>query len=207
MNTGAGSKRKDFAPGFSIETRNGSMHCDFAYDMSVPNVAHLDPQRGGCCTVMPYFIGKILEIPVTDVQDYTLFNILEDFSIELWKKQTASHSEPARSDELHRPPRLRHRSAKPRGIRIAAGVSGDSGEGGGSLVADPAGSESLVARAFGHAAWSSVMAPGGSRAGQRAGAHGMGQRAEWPAGADAGGPGKKSRNVERPCGRVTGSSG
>ncbi len=61
---------------------------EFAYDMSVPNVAHLDPQRGGCCTVMPYFIGKILEIPVTDVQDYTLFNILEDFSIDLWKKQT-----------------------------------------------------------------------------------------------------------------------
>lgn len=61
---------------------------DFAYDMSVPNVAHLDPQRGGCCTVMPYFIGKLLEIPVTDVQDYTLFNILEDFSIDLWKKQT-----------------------------------------------------------------------------------------------------------------------
>ncbi len=56
--------------------------------MSVPNVAHLDPQRGGCCTVMPYFIGKLLEIPVTDVQDYTLFNILEDFSIDLWKKQT-----------------------------------------------------------------------------------------------------------------------
>ena len=31
---------------------------DFSYDMSVPNVAHLDPQRGGCCTVMPYFIGQ-----------------------------------------------------------------------------------------------------------------------------------------------------
>ncbi|MGA7522130.1 MAG: hypothetical protein WBW84_06590 [Acidobacteriaceae bacterium] len=61
---------------------------EFAYDMSVPNVAHLDPQRGGCCTVMPYFIGKLLEIPVTDVQDYTLFNILNDFSIDLWKKQT-----------------------------------------------------------------------------------------------------------------------
>jgi hypothetical protein len=37
----------------------------FAYDMSVPNVAHLDPQRGGCCTVMPYFFGETLEIPVT----------------------------------------------------------------------------------------------------------------------------------------------
>ena len=60
---------------------------DFSYDMSVPNVAHLDPQRGGCCTVMPYFVGKILELPVTTTQDYTLFNILEDYSMDLWKKQ------------------------------------------------------------------------------------------------------------------------
>ncbi len=60
---------------------------DFSYDMSVPNVAHFDPQRGGCCTVMPYFIGKILELPVTATQDYTLFNILNDYSIDLWKKQ------------------------------------------------------------------------------------------------------------------------
>jgi len=61
----------------------------FAYDMSVPNVAHLDPQRGGCCTVMPYFIGDLLEIPVTGIQDYSLFNILNDYSIEIWKRQTA----------------------------------------------------------------------------------------------------------------------
>jgi hypothetical protein len=60
----------------------------FSYDMSVPNVAHLDPQRGGCCTVMPYFVGSILEIPVTMTQDYTLFNILNDYSIDLWKQQT-----------------------------------------------------------------------------------------------------------------------
>jgi hypothetical protein len=61
---------------------------NFSYDMSVPNVAHLDPQRGGCCTVMPYFLGNILELPVTTTQDYTLFHILNDYSIELWKKQT-----------------------------------------------------------------------------------------------------------------------
>jgi len=61
----------------------------FAYDMSVPNVAHLDPQRGGCCTVMPYFIGDILEIPVTTIQDYTLFNILGDYSTHIWEQQTA----------------------------------------------------------------------------------------------------------------------
>lgn len=60
----------------------------FAYDMSVPNVAHLDPQRGGCCTVMPYFIGDILEIPVTTIQDYTMFNILGDFSTRIWREQT-----------------------------------------------------------------------------------------------------------------------
>jgi hypothetical protein len=59
----------------------------FSYDMSIPNVAHLDPQRGGCCTVMPYFLGDILEIPVTTVQDYTLFNVLNDYSIDLWKQQ------------------------------------------------------------------------------------------------------------------------
>jgi len=60
---------------------------DFEYDMSVPNVAHLDPQRGGCCTVMPYFIGHVLELPVTMTQDYTLFNILNDYSTGLWERQ------------------------------------------------------------------------------------------------------------------------
>lgn len=60
---------------------------EFLYDMSIPNVAHLDPQRGGCCTVMPYFIGKIIEVPVTCTQDYTLFHILQDYSIDLWKRQ------------------------------------------------------------------------------------------------------------------------
>jgi hypothetical protein len=60
---------------------------DFSFDMSMPNVAHLDPQRGGCCTVMPYFIGDILELPVTTVQDYTLFHLLGERSIKLWKTQ------------------------------------------------------------------------------------------------------------------------
>jgi len=60
---------------------------EFSYDMSVPNVAHLEPKRGGCCTVMPYFIGKILELPLTATQDYALFYILNDHSIDLWKKQ------------------------------------------------------------------------------------------------------------------------
>jgi hypothetical protein len=60
---------------------------NLSFDMSIPNVAHLDPQRGGCCTVMPYFIGNLLELPVTTVQDYTLFHLLNERSIDLWKKQ------------------------------------------------------------------------------------------------------------------------
>jgi hypothetical protein len=60
---------------------------EFAFDMSVPNAAHLEPQRGGCCTVMPYFIGNILELPLTTIQDYSLFHILDDYSTKLWKEQ------------------------------------------------------------------------------------------------------------------------
>lgn len=60
---------------------------EFSYDMSVPNVGHLDPQRGGCCTVFPYFVGDILELPLTTLQDYSLFNILNSRSLELWQEQ------------------------------------------------------------------------------------------------------------------------
>jgi hypothetical protein len=59
----------------------------FSYDMSVPNVAHLDPQRGGCCTVFPYFVGDILELPLTATQDYPLFNIIRSNPMEMWSKQ------------------------------------------------------------------------------------------------------------------------
>ncbi len=61
---------------------------DFSYDMSVPNVARLEAQRGGCCTVFPYFLpGGVVELPLTTTEDYTLFHILNDYSIKLWKEQ------------------------------------------------------------------------------------------------------------------------
>ena len=83
--------RKYGARGF----RAGSMHrnlewyqsFEFSYDMSVPNVAHFEPKRGGCCTVMPYFVGKILELPLTAAQDFCLFHMLNEYSINLWKRQ------------------------------------------------------------------------------------------------------------------------
>jgi hypothetical protein len=79
----------------SLGFRSGSLYrntewyhaLDVSYDMSIPNVAHLDPQRGGCCTVLPFFIGEILELPLTTTQDYSLFHILKDYSIRLWEEQ------------------------------------------------------------------------------------------------------------------------
>jgi hypothetical protein len=75
--------------------RAGSMHrnqdwfdmLDFQYEMSVPTVSHLEPQKGGCCTVTPYFVGSMLELPLTTLQDHGLFYILAERSIDLWKQQ------------------------------------------------------------------------------------------------------------------------
>jgi hypothetical protein len=38
---------------------------------------------------MPYFFGETLEIPLTTTQDYTLFHLLEDYSLDLWRAQTS----------------------------------------------------------------------------------------------------------------------
>lgn len=78
--------------------RAGSMHRNQAwiprlgveYDMSVPNAAHLEPQAGGCCTVMPYFIDDVLELPLTTTQDYAIFHILRESSIDLWKREVST---------------------------------------------------------------------------------------------------------------------
>ena len=78
---------KGFRAGVLYRNPDWYESLDLSFDMSMPNVAHLDPQRGGCCTVMPYFIGKILEIPVTTTQDYTLFHLLNERSIDLWSTQ------------------------------------------------------------------------------------------------------------------------
>ena len=61
---------------------------DFEYDMSVPNVGRWEAQTGGCCTVMPYFVGNLLELPLNTVQDYVLFEMWGQYSIDLWKEQS-----------------------------------------------------------------------------------------------------------------------
>ncbi len=58
------------------------------YDSSVPNVAHLEPQRGGCCTVMPYFVGNVLELPLTMTQDYCVLHLTKGSAADLWNRQS-----------------------------------------------------------------------------------------------------------------------
>jgi len=60
---------------------------EFQYDMSSPASARLDAQQGGCCTVLPFYFGSTLELPLTTTQDYSLFHIMNDYSIDLWKSQ------------------------------------------------------------------------------------------------------------------------
>lgn len=40
--------------------------------------------------MMPYFIGSLVELPVTTTQDYSLFHILNDYTLELWEQQVSS---------------------------------------------------------------------------------------------------------------------
>jgi hypothetical protein len=74
-----------------VETAAGLNFCERlidlndSFDMSIPNVARLDPQRGGCCTVLPFFIGDIVELPVTTTEGYSLFHILGDYSGQIEK--------------------------------------------------------------------------------------------------------------------------
>jgi hypothetical protein len=78
-----------FRSGAMYRNQDWCQDLDFEYDMSVPNVAHLEPQHGGCCTVMPYFNGKLLELPLTLTQDYALFHLLNTRSMNLWDEQIA----------------------------------------------------------------------------------------------------------------------
>ncbi len=78
---------KGFRAGSMYRTLDWYDAYDFSYDMSLSSVAHLEPKRGGCCTVFPFFIGKILELPLTTSQDYSVFHILGEYSIDLWKTQ------------------------------------------------------------------------------------------------------------------------
>jgi peptidoglycan/xylan/chitin deacetylase (PgdA/CDA1 family) len=54
------------------------------YDSSFPDTDPFQPQPGGCRSILPFFLGDLLELPLTLPQDHTLFEILRHCSSEIW---------------------------------------------------------------------------------------------------------------------------
>jgi hypothetical protein len=54
------------------------------YDSSFPDTDPFEPQAGGCCSIFPFMLGDLVELPITLVQDHTLMEILQHRTIELW---------------------------------------------------------------------------------------------------------------------------
>lgn len=54
------------------------------YDSSFPDTDPFEPQPGGCCSIFPFMIGDVVELPITLVQDHTLMEILRRSDIDLW---------------------------------------------------------------------------------------------------------------------------
>jgi peptidoglycan/xylan/chitin deacetylase (PgdA/CDA1 family) len=57
------------------------------YDCTVPHADRYEPQPGGCCSLWPYSIGRIIELPWTVPQDHILFTLLRQRSAAVWLQQ------------------------------------------------------------------------------------------------------------------------
>jgi hypothetical protein len=56
----------------------------FDYDSSYSDTVPFEPQAGGCCTWLPYMFGDVVELPITLVQDHTLFDLLGHRDGAVW---------------------------------------------------------------------------------------------------------------------------
>jgi glycosyltransferase involved in cell wall biosynthesis len=54
------------------------------YDSSFPDTDPFEPQPGGCCSILPFRFGNVVELPITLIQDHTLWEILRDPGIDRW---------------------------------------------------------------------------------------------------------------------------
>jgi peptidoglycan/xylan/chitin deacetylase (PgdA/CDA1 family) len=56
----------------------------FDHDSSYSDVARYEPQSGGSCSWLPFFVGDVVELPITLPMDHTVFDLLEHESAEIW---------------------------------------------------------------------------------------------------------------------------
>jgi peptidoglycan/xylan/chitin deacetylase (PgdA/CDA1 family) len=57
------------------------------YDCTMPHSDPYEPQPGGCCSLWPFFLGPLVELPYTVPQDHTLLTLLRDRTVEPWLRQ------------------------------------------------------------------------------------------------------------------------
>jgi peptidoglycan/xylan/chitin deacetylase (PgdA/CDA1 family) len=57
------------------------------YDCSMPHSDPFEPQPGGCCSLWPFFVGPVVELPYTLPQDHTLFTLLGHRTPDVWLDQ------------------------------------------------------------------------------------------------------------------------
>jgi peptidoglycan/xylan/chitin deacetylase (PgdA/CDA1 family) len=60
------------------------------YDCTIPNSDPYEPVPGGCCSLWPFFIGAVVELPYTLPQDHTLLTLLGHRSPSVWLEQSAA---------------------------------------------------------------------------------------------------------------------
>jgi peptidoglycan/xylan/chitin deacetylase (PgdA/CDA1 family) len=56
----------------------------FDYDCSFADTDPYEPQPGGSCSVFPFFLGDIVELPYTVPQDHTLIHLLHRDPLPVW---------------------------------------------------------------------------------------------------------------------------
>ena len=57
---------------------------DFDFDSSFSDTDPFEPQPGGSCSIFPYFIGDMVELPYTMAQDHTLINLMRRDPLPIW---------------------------------------------------------------------------------------------------------------------------
>jgi hypothetical protein len=58
------------------------------YDSSFPDTDPFEPQAGGCCSIFPFFLDDMVELPITLVQDHTMWELLQRPGIDLWLEKS-----------------------------------------------------------------------------------------------------------------------
>jgi hypothetical protein len=62
-----------------------ALGCD--HDSSYSDVARFEPQGGGACSWLPFFVDEVVELPITMPMDHTLFELLGHTDERIWAEK------------------------------------------------------------------------------------------------------------------------